>query len=131
MINLYQSLFIQLSSCLTDGTNKLGGEMQIQKNKIKKIKKYKNTKDEGGKVGRVIKNTKSIKYKIKIVLETTSQMGQMRRERKCKCEAKSCRNTISIGIIPVQLFAKLAKSWNSTNYHSERCFPEGAISIYL
>ena len=101
------------------------------KTQNKENQKSRNTKDEGGKVGKEIQNPKSTKYKIKIVLEITAQMGQMRRERKCICEAKSCRNSISIGIIPVQLFAKLAKSWNSTNYHSERCFAESAISIYL
>ena len=47
-------------------------------------------------------------------------------------EAKSCRNSISIGsIIPLQLVAKLEKSRNSANDHSKRCFAKSAILKYI
>ena len=109
MINLCQSLFIQLSSCLTDGTNKMGEEMQIRK--------YKNTKSRNP----------NLKFWGKLAHRRLDKRGW----RENANGSQKLGNSISIGIIPLQLFAKLAKSWNSTNYHSKRCFAESAISIYL
>ena len=84
--------------------------------------KYKNTK---------YKNTKSKNPNLKFWGKLAHRRLDKRGWRENANGSQKLGNSISIGIIPLQLFAKLAKSWNSTNYHSKRCFAESAISIYL
>ena len=87
--------------------------------------------DGRGNANTRIQNTKSKNLNIKFWGKLAHRRLDKRGWRENANGSQKLGNSISIGIIPLQLFAKLAKSWNSTNYHSKRCFAESAISIYL